>query len=142
MKNKEIRIYVMLKNIGSRRIKKCPFILSRTPETFRELIEESVRSCISAYRERATASKNPAPLTDEEFKEMSEIGKLAFGVHYNEAEIDEGRAIATAIEAVSDGIVRVFKGDEEMPDLDATLEINEGDVFTFIKLTMLSGRMW
>ena len=73
---------------------------------------------------------------------MSEIGKLAFGIHYNDAAIDEGKAIAAAIEAVSDGIVRVFKGDEEMPDLDATLEINEGDVFTFIRLTMLSGRMW
>ena len=123
-------------------MKKSPFILKATPSTYCELIEESVRSCIAAYRERAIASKNPAPLTDEEYKEMSEIGKLALGIHYNEAEIDEGKAIAAAIEAVSNGIVRVFKGDEEMPDLDATLEINEGDVFTFVRLTMLSGRMW
>ena len=142
MEKREIKIYVSMKNIGSRRVKKSSFILKATPSTYRELIEESVRSCIAAYRERAIASKNPAPLTDEEYREMSEIGKLAFGIHYNDAEIDEGKAIATAIEAVSDGIVRVFKGDEEMPDLDATLEINEGDVFTFVRLTMLSGRMW
>ncbi len=142
MEKREIKIYVSMKNIGSRRVKKSPFILKATPSTYRELIEESVRSCIAAYRERAIASKNPAPLTDEEYKEMSEIGKLAFGIHYNDAEIDEVKAIAAAIEAVSDGIVRVFKDDEEMLNLDDPLKINGGDVFTFIKLTMLSGRMW
>ena len=142
MKKREIKINIAMKSLTSRGVKEYPFLLLNTPETYRELIEESVRSCIAAYRERAIASKNPTPLTDEEYREMSEIGKLAFGIHYNEAEINEGEAIAAAIEAVSDGIVRVFKGDEEMPDLDATLKINEGDVFAFIRLTMLSGRMW
>ena len=142
MEKREIKIYISMKNIGSRRMKKIPFKLKATPSTYRELIEESVKSCIASYRDRAIASKNPAPLTDEEFKEMSEVGKLAFGIHYNEAEIDEGKAIAAAIEAVTDGVVRVFKDDEEMLNLDDPLKINEGDVFTFIKLTMLSGRMW
>ena len=144
MDNKNIQIYVALKHMGnvSKRVKKYSFLFGRTPHTFRELIEESVKSCISAYKARANNAKNPAPLTDEQFDGMREIGKFAFGVHYNENEIDEAKAIQTAIDAVTDGLVRVFKGNDEITDLDAEIEIAEGDVFTFVRLTMLSGRMW
>ena len=63
-------------------------------------------------------------------------------MHYNENEVDEAKAIHTAIGAVTDGLVRVFKGGDEITDLDAEIEIAEGEVFTFVRLTMLSGRMW
>ncbi len=144
MPNKSIQIYVSLKHMGNvtKKVKEYPFILSNTPHTFRELIEESVKSCIDAYKARATNAKDPAPLTDEQLDGMREIGKFAFGVHYNENEVDEAKATHTAIEAVQDGLVRVFKGNDEMTDLDAEIEISEGDVFTFVRLTMLSGRMW
>lgn len=144
MDNKSIQIYVALKHIGNvtKKVKEYPLFLSKTPRTFRELIEESVKSCISAYKARANNSKNPTPLTDEQFDGMKEIGKFAFGIHYNENETDEHKAIQTAIDAVTDGLVRVFKGNDEITDLDAEIEISEGDVFTFVRLTMLSGRMW
>ena len=144
MDNRSIQIYVALKHIGNvtKKVKEYRFLLNRTPRTFRELIEESVRSCISAYRARATNAKEPAPLTDEQFDGMREIGKFAFGVHYNENAIDEEKSIEAAIGAVSDGLVRVFKGNDEITDLDAEIDISEGDVFTFVRLTMLSGRMW
>ena len=144
MESKSIQIYVALKHMGNvtKKVKEYPFLLGKTPRTFRELIEESVKSCISAYKARATNAKNPTPLTDEQFDGMREIGKFAFGVHYNENEIDEAQAIQTAIDAVTDGLVRVFKSNDEITDLDAEIEISEGDVFTFVRLTMLSGRMW
>ena len=144
MDNNSIQIYVALKHMGNvtKKVKEYPFVLGRTPHTFRELIEESVKSCISAYKARANNAKNPTPLTDEQFDGMREIGKFAFGVHYNENEIDEAKAIQTAIDAVTDGLVRVFKGNDEITDLDAEIEISKGDVFTFVRLTMLSGRMW
>ena len=144
MENKSIQIYVTLKHMGNiaKKVKEYPFLLGKTPRTFRELIEESVKSCISAYKARANSAKNPTPLTDEQFDGMREIGKFAFGVHYNENEIDEAKAIQTAIDAVTDGLVRVFKGIDEITDLDAGIEISEGDVFTFVRLTMLLGRMW
>ncbi len=144
MDNKTIQIYVALKHMGNvtKKVKEYPFLLEKTPQTFRELVEESVKSCIAAYKARANNAKNPAPLTDEEFDGMREIGKFAFGVHYNENEIEETKAIDTAIEAVTDGLVRVFKGNDEITNLDEQIEIAEGDVFTFVRLTMLSGRMW
>ena len=144
MDNKNIQIYVALKHMGNvtKKVKEYPFLLGKMPRTFRELVEESVKSCISAYKARATNAKDPAPLTDEQFDGMREVGKFAFGVHYNENEIDEAKAFETAIDAVTDGLVRVFKGSDEITDLDAEIEISEGDVFTFVRLTMLSGRMW
>jgi len=144
MDNKSIQIYVSLKHMGSitKKVKEYPLVLDKTPRTFRELIEESVKACTDAYKARAKNAKNPVPLTDEQFDGMREIGKFAFGVHYNENDINETKAVQTAIDAVTDGLVRVFKGNDEITDLDAEITIAEGDVFTFVRLTMLSGRMW
>ncbi len=142
--NTSIQIYVAMKHIGNvtKKVKEYPFVLGKTPRTFRELIEEAVKACIEAYKARAKNAKAPAPLTDEQLDGMREIGKFAFGVHYNENAVDETRAIETAIGAVTDGLVRVFKGNEELTELDKAIKISQGDIFTFVRLTMLSGRMW
>lgn len=144
MEKKSIRICVSMKHMGNvtKKVKEYPFVLENTPRTFRELIEEAVKSCIHAYTMRAENAYNPAPLTDEQFEGMRELGKFAFGVHYNEKQADERKAIQTALEAVADGLIRVFKGNDEITGLDDEIKISEGDVFTFIRLTMLSGRMW
>ena len=113
MENKKsIQIYVAVKHMGNvtKKVKERPFTLGKTPRTFRELIEEAVKTCIEAYKARANGAENPAPLTDEQFDGMRELGKFAFGVHYNEKDIDEAKAIAVAVEAVADGLVRVFRG--------------------------------
>ena len=144
MKHKSIIIHVALKNPRTiaRAVKAYPFTLGATPETLGELIELTVKATLSAYNERAESAKSPTPLTDEELEGMRELGKFAFGVHFNENKPSEEKAINTALEAVTDGIVRVFRGDEELTDIDKKIQICEGDVFTFVKLTMLSGRMW
>ena len=140
----KFQIHVALKHMSNvaKKVKEHPLFLDKAPRTLRELIQESAKACIDAYKTRATNAKDPAPLTDEQFDGMREIGKFAFGVHYNENEINEQKAIQTAIDAVKDGLVRVFKGNDEITDLDAEIEIAEDDVFTFVRLTMLSGRMW
>ena len=136
-----IQIYVSLKHMGNiaRKVKAHPFVLERTPRTLRELIEESVRACIRAYCERGDQANAPKPLTDEQYEGMREVGKFAFGVHYNDNAVNEEKAIAAAVEAVEDGLVRIFKGNEEICELDEAIDIAEGDVFTFVKLTMLAG---
>ena len=139
-----IQIYVALKHMGNvtKKVKEHPFWLSQTPHTLRELIEEAVKSCLRAYRERAKQAETPTPLSDEQFDAMQEIGKFAFGVQYNETAVDQAKAIETAMDAVADGLVRVFRGSEELTDLNQTIELTQGEVFTFVKLTMLTGRMW
>lgn len=139
-----VQIYVSLKHPGNiaKKVKAHPFILGNQPRTLRELIEESVRSCVAAYKERALGANSPAPLTDEQYDGMREVGKFAFGVHYNANAVNEEKAAQTAIEAFSDGLVRIFKGNEELTVLDGEIEVGEGDVFTFVKLTMLTGTLF
>ncbi len=142
-----LKIYITLKHMGNiakmaDSVKRYPFFLEKTPKTLRELITESVRTCIKTYISRADNSALPFPIGDEEWEGMREIGKFAFGVHYNENTVNEAKATETALEAFSDGLVRVFKENHEITDLDEKTDISEGDVFTFIRLTMLSGRMW
>ena len=120
-----IRIYVEIKHIRNlaKSVKAHPFPLGKAPQTLRELIEESVRTCIQAYRLRADSSAHPSPLTDEQWDEMKEIGKFAFGVHYNDRAVDEAKAVETAIEAFSDGLVRIFKGSDELTELDGGVDV-------------------
>ena len=141
---KTVQIYITLKHMGNvtKKVKEYPFLLEKKPHTLREFIEESVKTCIKSYKLCASNAKNPTPLTDEQFNGMKEIGKFAFGVHYNENTIDETKAIETALCAVNDGLVRVFKGNDELTELSQEIKISEGDVFSFVRLTMLSGRMW
>lgn len=141
---KSIQIFIAQKTMRriAKPVKEIPFILAHTPNTLRELIEEAVKTCISAYRQQAADADHPQPLTDEELEGMQEIGKIAFGVHYNENETDEAQAIDTAICAMQDGLVRIFRGNAELTALDEPLEITAGDRFTFVRLTMLTGRMW
>jgi hypothetical protein len=134
-------IYVSVKQMSKRKsIQKCPFLLQKEPHTLRELVEESVRSTLCSYRERAQG--NELPLDEAQWEEMREAGKFAFGFHYNTNEITEEKAVSTALEAVRDGVVRIFQDNELLEDLNQTVTVQEGDTFTFIKLTMLSGRMW
>ena len=73
---------------------------------------------------------------------MRELGKFAFGVQYNSKEICETDAVQTALQAVEDGLVRVFRGTEALTALDERIALAEGDTLTFVKLAMLSGRLW
>ena len=141
---KNIQIFIAQKTMGSiaKKVKEYPFILDRTPHSLRELIEASVKTCVSAYRQRGLDADHPRPLTDEQLDGMREIGKIAFGVQYNENDLDEAAAVNTAIVAVQDGLVRVFRENIELTDLDGRLKITEGDRFTFVRLTMLTGMMW
>lgn len=137
-------IYVMMKQPSNlhKQVKAIPLVLSTEPHTLRELIAACVEACVCAYRTRARESNHPAPLSDEAFADMEALGKFAFGVHYNDREVDIAKAIGTALQAVEDGLVRIFSEDGELTDLNAPLHLTEGATLTFIRLAMLTGRMW
>ena len=137
-------IYVMMKHPSNlhKQVKAIPLVLPAEPNTLRELIATCVESCVCAYRERARASSHPTPLSDEAFANMEALGKFAFGVHYKDREVDLPTAIETALQAVEDGLVRIFLEDRELTDLNTPLQLSEGATLTFIRLAMLTGRMW
>jgi hypothetical protein len=144
-----MKIQVNIKNMGKkgRRIKPVPFEYERCPKTAEELIEDTVRIMVEAFIERQKLSQSgavPDPVSEENTKSMSEIGKIAFGYIYNEKEQDETKAIETAELAYEDGLVRIFVNGEEVEfkKEGTPIKINEGDEVTFVRLAMLAGRMW
>lgn len=139
-----MNIKVNIKQLGKKKnkIAGVDFPLSCNPKTVRELIRECVRTCVSRYIERAEKSDTPDPLTSEQIADMSEIGKIAFGINYGEKLPNKVKAVETAYRAYEDGIFRVFIGENEAGEIDSPVNIDEGSEVTFIRLVMLSGRMW
>lgn len=137
-----MEILVNMKQLGAKRdkIRAVPFAIAGQPDTVRALISAAVQSCIRAYCERGTAGERP--LTAEQIAQMEEIGKIAFGFHYNDAAIDESKAISDALQAYEDGLVRMFIGDAQLGALDDSITLHEHDEVTFLRLTFLAGRMW
>ena len=136
-------VNVNIKQIGQRkqRVAPIPFELSGEPQTVRELITMTVTACVKEYEKRRQDS-TPKPLTTQQITDMSDIGKIAFGINYGEKEPDLQKATENALQAFEDGIYRVFIGDKELSSPDERIKICEGDTLTFIRLTLLAGRMY
>ena len=74
--------------------------------------------------------------------EQAEVGKISFGVNYGENRADLEQAVANALQCFEDGIYRIFLGTEQLRKLDDTITLAEDCELTFVRLTMLVGRMW
>ena len=73
---------------------------------------------------------------------LAQSGKVSFGINYGDQKADLQKARDNAIQCFEDGIYRIFLDDEPLESLDAPIKITKESTFTFVKLTMLSGRMW
>lgn len=137
-------IKVNIKQLGKKRsrIAEVPFILENTPSTVRELIKEAVHTCVSEYNERVKKGEDAVPVSAEEISEMSEIGKIAFGINYGGKTADERAALENALQSYEDGLYRIFIGENELGSISDSISLSENDSITFIILTMLTGRLW
>lgn len=137
-----MHLYINMKQLGKRKntIDKVAFSYEKAPEDLRELIGETVKICVADYIDRM--DKGEAVLSEEQIEDMSQIGKIAFGIVYGGKKPDVQKAIETAVHGFEDGLFRVFLGDRELENLDEKVEFAEGNEITFIRLTMLAGRMW
>lgn len=137
-------VKVNVKQIGKRKsvVDHMPFQYETVPKTVRELITETVKICLDAYKKRVEARDGMKVLAQDEIKGMAEIGKIAFGISYGEKVPEEQEAIDTAITAFEDGLYRIFINEEELSELQQSIVLNEDTELTFIRLTMLAGRIW
>ena len=60
----------------------------------------------------------------------------------SEKTISEKQAVETTLQAFEDGLVAVFVDGKRYEELNEELHLIGNEVITFVKLTMLSGRMW
>lgn len=139
-----MQILVNSKQAGSRRaaLVRAPRTVPDGTDTLRALLTELVRQEVAAYNSRGEDTGLIALLTPPQLDDMAAAGKVGFGRVYGGRRADEQKAVANALQCFADGLVRVFQNDAERTDLDAPLPIAENDVFTFLRLTLLAGRMW
>lgn len=140
-----MNLKINLKQIGQRKQKIAPvdFDCTPVPKTLRELIVQTVTSCVNSYNERVRRGENNGdPLSKNQIEDMADMGKIAFGINYGGREQELDKAVSNALQAFEDGIYRVFLNDNELNNLDGKIELKENDSLTFIRLTMLAGRMW
>lgn len=139
-----MRIYFTVKSVGKRKpfLTKKEYILSSAPTTLRELITEIVAHHVREYNERAEESQLIAFLSEEEISTKATQGKVGFGSKYDDRQANEEASIQTALLAFEDGLYRVFLHEEEVSELSSKIDIQDGDDITFIKFTMLAGRLW
>lgn len=140
-----MNLKINLKQIGARKQKIAPidFSYDPVPKTVQELIVQTVTSCVDSYNARVRSGEAGAkPLSSEQINDMADIGKIAFGINYGGKEQDLKKAVGNALQAFEDGLYRIFLNDEELENLGDAINVTEGDSLTFIRLTMLAGRMF
>ena len=139
-----MKLYANVKQAGSRKnyITKEEINLNSVPTTLRELIGAMVTENVKQFNARTKNEKLIDYLTSEEINNKLTTGKVSFGEMHNTTLANINKALECAFLAYEDGIYRVFINDNEARGLDESLELKEEDVLTFIRLAMLSGRMW
>ena len=146
-------VLVNQKSIGkNKRIKTVPLEYKNIPSNVYELIEETVKIMVNDFYARA--ENKETPLTEEQIQDLSEIGRVSFGIIYNDKMPDIKEAVDTAVLAYRDSLVAIFINDElievsaEQPTpteeelKNCSIELHENDTISFVRLTMLAGCMW
>ena len=73
---------------------------------------------------------------------LTDTGKVGFGSIYNEKKANLEKAQENAIQAFEDGMFAVFYNDEQLENLEQTIDLSSNYSFTFIRLTFLAGSYW
>ena len=139
-----MKAYIQVKQVGKRKcsIEKIPVDFPTPPASVQELIEAVVCWQVREYNERLQQSEMLKYLTCEEMDDKAAAGKVGFEANYNGRPAAETEAIVNALQSYEDGIFRIFIDDTEAGGLSSPVVLKEETTLTFIRLTMLSGRLW
>ena len=134
-------IKVRMRKLGKKNqgaVESVEFLLESRPETVKELVEGLVCLGVRQYNERKDTGQIVPWLTSKTIQEQAVTGKISFGLRGgNDADADQ--AVENAVQCFEDGIYRIFADDEELTELGQPLPWHDGLVFTFVRLTMLTG---
>ena len=108
----------------------------------RELIEAVTTACVTLYNQRMDDKELLRCLTSDEINDQAASGRVGFGVNYGDRKADPESAVNHAIQSFEDGIYRIFLDDRALEQLEEKILLTEGSSLTFVRLTMLAGRMW
>lgn len=139
-----MEIKVNIKKIGKKQhpVQETVYEIPGHPKTVRELIEAVTAACVRQYNQRMVESDLLRCLTKDEIDDRAAAGKVGFGVNYGEKKADSAQALENALQSFEDGIYRIFLDDRALETLDEKIQLTEDSSLTFVRLTMLAGRMW
>ena len=139
-----MKAYIQVKQLGKRKcsIEKMPVDFPVAPASVQELIEAVVSWQVKEYSVRRQERAMRKNITCEEMEDKAAAGKVDFGANYNGKPAAEAEAIINALQSYEDGIFRIFLNDAELGELSSPIQLKEESTLTFIRLAMLSGRLW
>ena len=139
-----MKVFVNVKQFGKtkNKIYNNKYQISDKITTVKELLTEFVTINVNEFNNGFTENDIVPYLTDEKINDLSDAGKISFGVDYNGQKQDLEKAVENALQSYEDGIYRIFVNDNEVGEIDCEINLKENDELTFVRLTMLAGRMW
>ena len=139
-----MKVYIQVKKLGKRMqtVGSIPYELNTCPATLRELIVYVVTQVVTEHNGRLLSGEQNKALSETEIQDMSQVGKIAFGIPFGQKEADSAKAVDAAILAFTDGLYRFFINELEITELDAPLRLCEGDTIAIIRLVMLTGGLF
>lgn len=139
-----MQIFIRIKAAGKKKdiLQLTPYEINDSISTLRELLTDIVITEVNKYNNKRTDTMLTSFISQEEIDNQSLTGKVSFGDVFNDKKAEKNSAINNAIQCFEDGIVRVFIDETELTELDAPLTVKENEIFTFIRLAFLAGRMW
>lgn len=139
-----MQLFYQQKVIGkkSRKLQKIPFTVDEPIHTLKDLLIVLVTKEVQAYNEKLIDTPVYLFVTEQQLQDAASHGKIHFGDKKSSTKQDLDDALSTMLQAFEDELFLVLHNDEQLDTLTTPLTILEDDVFTFIKLTMLSGRIW
>ena len=147
-----MELKVQIKQAGSRssKITSATLLLSEVPQTVGELISFAAKSTYYTFKTKSelTEAFQKGNLSsviiypEQSIADMAASGKIAFDFPLQNEKITEQNAVNTALEAFDDGLIALFIDDQRFENKNQPLTLTGNETITFIKLTMLAGRMW
>lgn len=137
-----MKIIINIKGLSQKKvIYKEEVELSNKISTTKDLITELVKINVEKFNQKIDNKYILSIMTNEDISEAARRGKIGDEIH-GDKKTNLEKALDTAYLAFEDGLFYIFINDEQTEKIDDSLNLKDGDVLTFIKLTMLAGRMW
>lgn len=107
----------------------------------RDLLAHIVRQEVHAFQRRQQEQRVIRILSPDQIQQAATTGKIAMGGVDESASqsVDEETAVATALQAFTDGLYFVFLDHQQQQDLDAEVRPRPESALTFIRLVALAG---
>ena len=109
--------------------------------TTKDLIIELVKINVEKFNKKIDDKDILSIMTNEYIAEAARAGKIGDEVH-GDKKANLEKALDTAYLSFEDGLYCIFINNKQSEKLDDSLNLKDGDIITFIRLTMLAGRMW